>query len=183
LIYWGAYDWQTDFPTGVDYTIGESYPATDFNTVHWAVFGPTPDNPDIEYNTTHDWKIRFNLSKKQLQRRKTAILTIQLAGAKTAAGNMDVYSATEPYTNLPLESYINDQEEPLTLLVGFNQSSSCIVRSAVSCYQVRERWEFPDEWLKVGENVLTLHLPFNGTNTEAHMVLCSCLHSNMFLYM
>ncbi|KAL3463888.1 galactose mutarotase-like domain-containing protein [Aspergillus heterothallicus] len=166
LIYWGAYDWQSDFPHGIDYTIGRSDPATDFNTVHWSVFGPTPDNPAVEYNTTHDWKIRFPLTKKQLQKRKTATLTIQLAGAKAASGNTDVYSPTEPYANFPLESYINDHNEPLTLLVGFNQSSSCIVRSAVSCYQVRSRLEFPAEWLKVGENVLTLHLPFNATDTE-----------------
>ncbi|KAL2820919.1 Rhamnogalacturonate lyase B [Aspergillus cavernicola] len=166
LIYWGAYDWRSDFPDGVDYTIGESDPAVDFNTVHWAVFGPTPDDPNAEYNTTHDWKIRFSLTKQQLQKRKTATLTIQLAGAKAASGNTDVYNASEPYTNLPLESYVNDNEEPLTMVVSFNQSSSCIVRSAVSCYQVRSRLEFPTDWLKVGENVLTLHLPFNATDTE-----------------
>ncbi|OGM48700.1 rhamnogalacturonate lyase B [Aspergillus bombycis] len=166
LIYWGAYDWQQDFPNGVNYTIGSSDPAVDFNTVHWSVFGPTPENPDVEYDTTHDWTINFSLDKKQLQKRKTATLTIQLAGAKTAAGNTDVYNATEPYANLALESYINDQQEPLTLLVGFNQSSSCIVRSAVSCYQVRSRMEFPADWLNVGSNVLTLHLPRDATDYE-----------------
>lgn len=166
LIYWGAYDWTSDFPDGIDYTIGESDPAVDFNTVHWSVFGPTADSPVAEYNTTHDWKIRFPLTAKQLHARKTATLTIQLAGAKAASGNTDVYNASEPYTNLPLESYINEIEEPLTMVIGFNQSSSCIVRSAVSCYQVRSRLEFPVEWLKVGENLLTLHLPYNATNTE-----------------
>ncbi|KAE8422185.1 putative rhamnogalacturonate lyase B [Aspergillus pseudocaelatus] len=166
LIYWGAYDWQQDFPNGVNYTIGSSDPAVDFNTVHWSVYGPTPENPDVEYDTTHDWTINFSLDKKQLQQRKTATLTIQLAGAKTAAGNTDVYNATEPYANLALESYINEQKEPLTLLVGFNQSSSCIVRSAVSCYQVRSRMEFPADWLNVGNNVLTLHLPHNATDYE-----------------
>ncbi|KAG2420496.1 hypothetical protein HFD88_000108 [Aspergillus terreus] len=166
LIYWGAYDWQQDFPNGVNYTIGSSDPATDFNTVHWSVFGPTPDNPDVEYDTTHDWTINFSLTKKQLQKRKTATLTIQLAGAKTASGNTDVYKPDEPYTNLALESYINQQEEPLTMLIGFNQSSSCIVRSAVSCYQVRSRMTFPADWLQVGSNTLTLHLPRNATDVE-----------------
>ena len=52
------------------------------------------------------------------------------------------------------------------MLIGFNQSSSCIVRSAVSCYQVRSKMEFPAERLRVGDNSLTLHLPFNATNTE-----------------
>lgn len=166
LIYWGAYDWQSDFPKGIDYTIGSSDPATDFNTVHWSVFGPTPDNPNVEYNTTHDWKINFSLTKKQLRNSKKATLTIQLAGAKTASGNTDEYKASEPYINLIHESYINDQKEPLSFVIGFNQSSSCIVRSAVSCYQVRSRMEFPADWLKVGENPLTLHLPYNATDTE-----------------
>ncbi|GLB02172.1 hypothetical protein AtubIFM57258_003514 [Aspergillus tubingensis] len=166
LIYWGAYDWQSDFPDGINYTIGTSDPATDLNTVHWSVFGPTPNDPRVEYDTTHDWTINFPLSEEDLAERSKATLTIQLAGAKAASGNTDVYNASEPYANLALESYINDQAEPLTLLIGFNQSSSCIVRSAVSCYQVRSRMEFPTDWLKVGNNVLTLHLPYNATDTE-----------------
>ncbi|PWY91707.1 rhamnogalacturonate lyase B [Aspergillus sclerotioniger CBS 115572] len=166
LIYWGAYDWQTDFPDGINFTIGTSDPATDLNTVQWSVFGPTPNDPHVEYDTTHDWTINFPLSEDDLAQRSTATLTIQLAGAKTASGNTDVYSPKELYNNLALESYINDQSEPLTLLIGFNQSSSCIVRSAVSCYQVRSRMEFPVDWLKVGNNVLTLHLPYNATDTE-----------------
>ncbi|PTU19678.1 hypothetical protein P175DRAFT_0550252 [Aspergillus ochraceoroseus IBT 24754] len=166
LIYWGAYNWQSDFPHGVDYTIGKSDPAIDFGTVHWSVFGPTPDSPNIEYNTTNDWKVRFPLTAKQLQRRKKATLTIQLAGVKTASGNTDVYNPEETYNNLLLESYINQNQEPLTMIIGFNQSSSCIVRSAVSCYQVSSRMEFPTEWLKVGENLLTLRLPYNATDTE-----------------
>ncbi|PWY68403.1 galactose mutarotase-like protein [Aspergillus heteromorphus CBS 117.55] len=166
LIFWGAYDWQRDFPEGINYTIGSSDPTMDLNTVHWSVFGPTPNDPEVEYNTTHDWTINFPLRQDELQQRSTATLTIQLAGAKAAPGNTDVYDPAETYNNLALESYINDQEDPLTLLVGFNQSSSCIVRSAVSCYQVRSRMQFPADWLKVGNNVLTLHLPYNATDTE-----------------
>ncbi|KAI9932325.1 hypothetical protein ASPWEDRAFT_68167 [Aspergillus wentii DTO 134E9] len=166
LIYWGAYDWQSDFPDGVNYTIGNSDPAVDFNTVHWSVYGRTPDNPAVEYDTTHDWKINFSLDEQQLSKKDTATLTIQLAGAKTASGNTDVYNPDEEYNNLALESYINQQSEPLTMLIGFNQSSSCIVRSAVSCYQVRSRMQFPADWLRVGDNVLTLHLPYNATDTE-----------------
>ncbi|PYH96645.1 rhamnogalacturonate lyase B [Aspergillus ellipticus CBS 707.79] len=166
LIFWEAYDWRKDFPDGINYTIGSSDPAIDLNTVHWSVFGPTPTDPDVEYNTTHDWTINFPVSHEELQQRSTATLTIQLAGAKTASGNTDVYNPAETYNNLALESYINDEQDPLTLLIGFNQSSSCIVRSAVSCYQVRSRMEFPADWLKFGNNVLTLHLPYNATDTE-----------------
>ncbi|KAJ5509906.1 Glycoside hydrolase-type carbohydrate-binding [Penicillium expansum] len=166
LIYWGAYDWRADFPDGINYTVGTSDPATDLNSAHWSVFGPTAKDSHVEYDTTHDWNIHFKLNAKQLNKRKTATLTLQLAAAKTAAGNTDVWNPVEPYNNLSLESYINSQADPLTLIVGFNQSSSCIVRSAVSCYQVRSRMEFPADWLHVGDNVLRLHLPFNATDTE-----------------
>jgi rhamnogalacturonan endolyase len=92
MIYWGAYDWTHDFPDGINYTIGKSDPAVDLNTVHWTVFGPTPSKPHVEYDTTHDWNIHFKLDAKQLRQRKTATLTVQLAGAKTAAGNTDVWN-------------------------------------------------------------------------------------------
>ncbi|KAJ5433967.1 Glycoside hydrolase-type carbohydrate-binding [Penicillium cf. griseofulvum] len=166
LIYWGAYDWRADFPDGVNYTVGTSDPATDLHTAHWSVFGPTAKDSHVEYDTTYDWNIHFTLSSKQLHKRKTATLTLQLAAAKTAAGNTDVWNPAEPYNILSLESYINNHDDPLTLTVGFNQSSSCIVRSAVSCYQVGSRMEFPADWLHVGDNVLRLHLPFNATDTE-----------------
>jgi rhamnogalacturonan endolyase len=138
----------------------------DFNTVHWSVFGPTPSNPHIEYDSTNDWTINFSMSKKQLHQKKTATLTVQLAGAKTAAGNTDVYNASETYTNLSLESFINENNDPLVMTIGFNQSSSCIVRSAVSCYQISSRMEFPASWLQEGKNTLRLHLPYNATDTE-----------------
>ncbi|KAJ5157938.1 Glycoside hydrolase-type carbohydrate-binding [Penicillium coprophilum] len=166
LIYWGAYDWRADFPNGINYTIGTSDPAIDLHSAHWSVFGPTAKDSHIEYDTTNDWNIHFTLNSKQLRKQKVATLTIQLAAAKTAAGNTDAWNPVEPYNNLSLESYINDQMDPLTLTVGFNQSSSCIVRSAVSCYQVGSKMEFPANWLHAGDNVMRLHLPFNATDTE-----------------
>jgi rhamnogalacturonan endolyase len=166
LIYWGAYDWMDDFPRGINYTIGASDPAMDFNAVHWSVFGPTPTNSHVEYDTTHDWTINFSLDRKQLHKRKTATLTVQLAGAKSASGNTDVYNHEEAYANLSLESFINDRTDPLTMVIGFNQSSSCIVRSAVSCYQIRSRMSFPADWLTEGDNSLRLHLPYNATDVE-----------------
>ncbi|KAJ5126469.1 hypothetical protein N7448_007248, partial [Penicillium atrosanguineum] len=166
MIYWGAYDWTTDFPRGINYNIGTSDPAVDFNTVHWSVFGPTPNNSRAEYNTTYDWNINFSLDREQLHNRTTATLTVQLAGAKTASGNTDIDNVGERYTNLSLESFINDKEDPLTLNIGFDQSSSCIVRSAISCYQIRSRLPFPADWLHEGENQLRLHLPYNATDVE-----------------
>lgn len=132
--YWGECDWQQDFPNDTNYTIGSSDPALDFNTVHWSVFGPTAESPHVEYDKTHDWAVNFVLDKKQLKGMNTATLTSQLAGAKTASGNTDEYKPNEPCSNLVLEGYINQQAEPLTMLTGYDQSSSCILRSAVTCY-------------------------------------------------
>jgi rhamnogalacturonan endolyase len=46
------------------------------------------------------------------------------------------------------------------------QSSSCAVRSAVSCYNLGEKLKFPESWLKNGKNSIILSLPFNATDIE-----------------
>lgn len=142
LIYWEVYNWQDDFPKGVNYTIGRSSPTVDFNTVHWSVYDITTENKDVEYDTTRNWIIRFPMDEEQLKGIKTATLTIQLAAVKTASGNTDEYKP-EPYSKLALKSYTNNQKEPLTMWIRYNQSSNCIVSSTVSCYQVRSRMSFP----------------------------------------
>jgi rhamnogalacturonan endolyase len=38
-----------------------------------------------------------------------ATFTVQLAGAKSAAGNTDVFNATEPYSNLAYTVSVNGQ--------------------------------------------------------------------------
>jgi rhamnogalacturonan endolyase len=35
---------------------------------------------------------------------------VQLAGAKTAAGNTDVFNASEPYSNLPFTVNVNGKD-------------------------------------------------------------------------
>jgi rhamnogalacturonan endolyase len=56
---------------------------------------------------------------------------------------------------------------PYILTVGrYHQSSSCAVRSSVSCYNLAHKFEFDAKLLKKGENEIILSLPFNGTNYE-----------------
>jgi len=168
LIFWGAYDFPTDFPQGVNYTVGVSDPATDPNYVHWSVFGQTPSRPNITASTTiNEWRINFKVSSAQLKHAKTATLTVQLAGAKTAAGNTDEARPGEEYNDLPLVAKINGYSGPeTTMVVPWYKSSSCAVRSAVSCYQVREKLRFDVEKVRVGWNELVLELPVNGTDVE-----------------
>lgn len=173
LVYWGAYDFPSDFPNGVNFTIGTSDVATDFNTVHWAVFGPTHQRGSAYTQNMNNWTINFDLTAANLKSAKTATLTIQLAGAKTAMGNTDVYSGDEPYSNLPLTTVVNGRAPGLRFVVPYYQSSSCIVRSAVSCYQVARKLTFPASWLSVGRNNLVLSLPFSATDTETAVLPAS----------
>ncbi|KAF8425321.1 galactose mutarotase-like domain-containing protein [Tirmania nivea] len=161
-IYWGAYSFQTDFPQGVNYTVGASNPATDLNYVHWGAFAP-PSQPKFAGSTTNKWRINFKLSPAELKGAKTATLTIQLAGARTAAGNSDEVMSGEKYDNVPLVARINGYSgQETTMVVPWYKSSSCAVRSAVSCNQVREKLRFDVEKVRVGWNELVLELPIYG---------------------
>lgn len=59
------------------------------------------------YENVNNWTVLFNASEQQLWGKTQATLTVQLAGAKTAAGNTDVFNASEPYANLPYTVVVN----------------------------------------------------------------------------
>jgi rhamnogalacturonan endolyase len=52
----------------------------------------------------------------------------------------------------------------------YYHSSSCAVRSAVSCYNIAHKFVFDANYLKAGENAIVLSLPFNGTNYESALL-------------
>lgn len=110
--YWPVHDFPTDFPNGVAYEVGKSDYAQDFNYVHWSVFGGYANSirPEPYYENVNNWTILFDLEKNDFAKRKQATFTIQLAGAKTAAGNTDLFNATQPWNNLPLTVVINGKE-------------------------------------------------------------------------
>lgn len=113
-IYWPVYDFPTDFPHGVTYKVGSSDPAKDLNYVHWSVFGgyanslrpkPYAGNGDV-----NNWTVVFDLKQDQVERKRLGTFTVQLAGAKTASGNTDVFNASEPYANLPYTVSVNGKD-------------------------------------------------------------------------
>jgi rhamnogalacturonan endolyase len=112
-IYWPVYDFVDDFPEGVDFKVGESDVATDLNYVHWSVFGGYSNvlRPEPYYGdgNVNNWTISFDL-ETSLCNKHQATFTVQLAGAKTAAGNTDVYNASEPYANLPYTVNVNGKD-------------------------------------------------------------------------
>ena len=148
-MYWADYDFVEEFPTGVAFKVGRDDPATALNYVHWSVFGGKANykRPELVYDNINNWTILFDVKAQQLSKKRVATFTVQLAGAKTAAGNTDVYNATEPYSNLPYTVSVNGRDLdpwiiPCVPLVSrdatvanhttrYHQSSSCAVRSAV----------------------------------------------------
>ncbi|KAI1630963.1 rhamnogalacturonate lyase [Biscogniauxia mediterranea] len=168
-IYWAVYDFVDDFPDGVTFKVGEGDVAKDLNYVHWSVFGGYANSFRSEAyygdGNVNNWTILFDLESDQLDQKRQATFTVQLAGAKTASGNTDVYNASEPYANLPYTVNINGEDlEPW--VIPWYQSSSCAVRSAVICYNVANKFTFDPAKLREGENEIILSLPFNATDYE-----------------
>ncbi|KAK6193229.1 Lyso-phosphatidylcholine acyltransferase [Pestalotiopsis sp. IQ-011] len=170
-IYWPVYDFVDEFPAGVSYKVGESDPAADLNYVHWSVFGgygnslrPEPYAGDGNVN---NWTVAFDFDRSDYADDATeAVFTVLLAGAKTAAGNTDVYNASEPYSNLKYTVNVNGEDlEPW--VIPYYQSSSCAVRSAVICYNIGHKFRFPSDLLVTGGNTFILSLPYNATDYES----------------
>ena len=66
----------------------------------------------------------FDVEKHNLRKKQQATLTIQLAAAKTAAGNTDVFNASQSYSNLPYTVVIKGHElEPWVILLTENTRS------------------------------------------------------------
>jgi rhamnogalacturonan endolyase len=176
-IYWGAYDFPTDFPNGVRFRVGGgSSEGRDMNYIHWSVFGGRAHRERQEAfvggGEVNNWTVEFDLEEAQVRRKREGTLTVQLAGAKTAAGNTDVYNASEPHSNLAYTVSVNGRDlEPW--IIPYYQSSSCGVRSAVSCYNLAHKFQFDAALLRAGGNELTLSLPFNATNYESALLASS----------
>lgn len=170
-IYWAVYDFPTGFPEGVTFRVGEDKESEALNYVHWSVFGGFADSIRTEeyYENVNNWTVLFNTTKHQLRGKQQATLTVQLAGAKTAAGNTDVWNATQEYNNLPYTVVVNGNElEPW--IIPWNQSSSCGVRSAVICYNLAHKFVFDAAMLAEGVNEMILSLPANATDYESALL-------------
>ena len=110
-IYWGAYDFLNDFPNGVNFHIGNSSVATDFNYVHWSNFGGTLTRPAVVASPTiNNWTVSFDLTANSIVNTSTGTLTIQFAGIATDAGNTDEFSSSERYSDLPYVVAVNGHD-------------------------------------------------------------------------
>ncbi|KAF1929942.1 polysaccharide lyase family 4 protein [Didymella exigua CBS 183.55] len=170
-IYWGAYDYLTDFPEGVNFHVGKSDTYKDFNYIHWSVFGGYANSRRPQQvagsGEINNWTITFDVDQHALVHKEHATFTIQLAGAKTAAGNTDTFNATQPWNDVPFVVAVNGHElEPW--IIPYNKSSSCATRSAVSCYTLSHKFMFPTSYLSSNAtNEFVLSLPYNATDYES----------------
>ncbi|KAJ4467080.1 rhamnogalacturonan lyase [Lentinula aciculospora] len=157
-IYWGAWDYPTQFPNGVNFTIGSSDESVNWNYVHWSRFGPTFIRNET-ITDINEWQINFEL-KEAPSAGSIATFTMQLAGVETTAGNTDVASGSNP--TVPILTYVNNQSKPLNWTIQAYQSSSCGERSAISCHLLRNKLEFTGSWLVEGWNTFVIVLPFDA---------------------
>ncbi|KAJ7617816.1 galactose mutarotase-like protein [Roridomyces roridus] len=156
--YWGAWDFPTQFPTGVNFTVGKSDVGQDWNYIHWSQYGGTFTRPGIVTTNVNAWQINFDLAYPP-PASVNATLTILLAGAATSSGNTGVVQGAWPF--VPISISINEQNEPFVWTITPQESGSCGVRSAISCYLLSNKFVFPGTWLNAGHNNFIIALPVN----------------------
>ncbi|CAG8983680.1 hypothetical protein HYALB_00004112 [Hymenoscyphus albidus] len=166
--YWAVHDFPTDFPDGVTFTVGESDVGKDWNYVHWSTFGGYANSLRREpwWENVNNWTVLWDMDEGMVERKREATLTVQLAGAKTAAGNTDVFNASEPHANLEFVVVVNGHKL-VPWVIPYYHSSSCAVRSAVICYNIAHKFSFDPSFLVQGTNEMVLSLPANATDYES----------------
>jgi rhamnogalacturonan endolyase len=167
-LYWAVHDFPHDFPSGVHFQIGTSDPARDFNYVHWSVFGGKGNSlrKDPYYGANvNNWTLAFDLAPQQLSGRTSATFTVQLAGVKTSAGNLDNSANNKPWNDLPYTVSVNGAQLPVWTIPS-RHSSSCAVRSAATCYTTGHKFVFEARLLRAGANEMVLSLPARATAPE-----------------
>ncbi|KAF2663162.1 galactose mutarotase-like protein [Microthyrium microscopicum] len=151
-IFYGAYDFGKDFPNGVEYYIGKSTPEKDWNYAQWS-------NPK-----SSTWKVVWPMKTADLPKNTSeATLTVQAAGVRTGAGNEHIAKvAGLAHANLPIKATVNGKSIG-DWVIPYTHSSSCAVRSGITCYNTGHKFVFDSSLLKDGDNVLTLSLPHGIT--------------------
>jgi rhamnogalacturonan endolyase len=166
-IFYGAYTFNADFPSGVHYRIGRSKPERDWNYVQWAA------------GNSNTWYVEWKLEDSTvIQTWKKATFTLQAAGIRTAAGN-EHYKTTDEvgkFAGMDIDVTVNGKRvgiwsAPLTV------SGSCAVRSGVVCYNSAHKFVFDASVLKAGENVLGISLPKGASGGLGNAKLAKGLYA------
>ncbi|KAF2757127.1 galactose mutarotase-like protein [Pseudovirgaria hyperparasitica] len=168
-LYWAVHDFPSDFPNGVVFDVDKDDVALGLNYAHWSVFGGKANSlrPEPYYANVNNWTLTFGLEDADLAGRESAVLTVQLAGAKTSTGNNDDADGVEKaWVDLPFTVVVNGVELPVWVIPS-NHSSSCAARSAATCYTLAHEFAFATDLLRASAlNTIVLSLPANATAPE-----------------
>jgi rhamnogalacturonan endolyase len=145
--YFHGYVWQSfgnEWPNPLDYTIGKSNPATDWN------YAQTPYRQGTKVSPWK-WRIHFKLSSVPAS--GNAWLTLAIASAQHASINV----------------YANDEPAPLATVRPSIQGGNALLRESIHAKYCVEYVPIPVGKLKVGDNTITLEFPA-GHGADAHVM-------------
>jgi rhamnogalacturonan endolyase len=135
-----------EFPNDVNFTIGQSNIATDWNFVH-------PYNKSIN-TTSPKWNVNFNL-----------------ANAPTAGSNASVYVGLAANFSAALILTVNGTNVTVPT-TGFapGNNSNAMIRKGIHGAFTDTRFTFPASYLKAGANQITFTLRVTGSATSGEVM-------------
>jgi rhamnogalacturonan endolyase len=145
--YFHGYVWQNfskEWPNPLDYTIGKSNPATDWNYAQTAYVQGTQISP---------WKWRIHFTLGSVPSAGDATLTLAIASAQRASINV----------------YANDESRPLATVKPSIQGGNALLRESIHAKYCVEYVPIPVGNLKTGDNTITLEFPATRS-ADAHVM-------------
>jgi rhamnogalacturonan endolyase len=139
---WGIFmNYPQDFPTDVNFTIGQSNIATDWNYVHYWDKNLRAASPA--------WNVNFNLAQAPTTG-TTASVYVGIAEIKSAALILSVNgtNVTTPSTG-----------------ISFVENSNAMLRKSTHGTFNETRFDFPGSLLKIGTNQITFTIRVGGSET------------------
>jgi rhamnogalacturonan endolyase len=145
--YFHGYVWQNfskEWPNPLDYTIGKSNPATDWNYAQTAYVQGTQISP---------WKWRIHFTLAAVPAAGDATLTLAIASAQHASINV----------------YANDESKPVATVKPSIQGGNALLRESIHAKYCVEYVPIPVGKLKPGGNTITLEFPA-ARGADAHVM-------------
>jgi rhamnogalacturonan endolyase len=135
---------QEEFPNPLEYTVGKSDPAKDWNYAHsWYQVG----------DKRLPWKWRVNFDLAAVPSSGDAVMTIAFAAAHARA-----------HVNV----YVNDETHPLGMVTPSIQGGNAMLRDSNHAKYCIEYFKIPVSLLKKGANTITLEQ--TGTDAQSHVM-------------
>lgn len=144
---WGIFlNYPDEFPNDVNFTIGESDIATDWNFVHYWDKNKRASSPE--------WKINFSLDDLPSSG-STASVYVAVAEMKSSALILSVNgtNVTVPSTG-----------------IGFNDKSNAMLRKSTHGTFNEIRFDFLADHLKLGENQISFKIRIGGSETLGNIM-------------